>query len=126
LLVAPIEEVLFRGFLMSELTNVLGTSTLALTVNLLLSSALFGLAHLYQGNSGVISTAVVGMVIGLIFIGTGFYIWPAIITHATIDTVSLLILFANKDRLLKNLLIKSNDVQDDEEEGNKYSSDTTV
>jgi membrane protease YdiL (CAAX protease family) len=106
LLVAPIEEILFRGFLMNELVLLLGEGFLALCLNLLLSSILFGLAHWYQGPSGVLSTGVVGLILGAIFIWTGFNVWPVIFTHAFVDTVSLLLLYANLDKKLKHALIK--------------------
>jgi membrane protease YdiL (CAAX protease family) len=52
-LVAFGEEVVFRGFLMSQLTKLLGTSSLALIVSVLLTAVIFGLAHAYQGRSGI-------------------------------------------------------------------------
>jgi hypothetical protein len=59
-LVAFLEEILFRGFLMSELANITGKGMLAVVVNLILSSVIFGLAHWYQGKSGALSTAIIG------------------------------------------------------------------
>ena len=105
LLVAPVEEVLFRGFLMNELALLLGAGTPALLLNLLLSSTLFGLAHWYQGPSGVLSTAVVGVILGAVFIWADFNIWPAIFTHAFVDTVSLVLLYLNWDHKLKDWLL---------------------
>lgn len=106
ILVAPLEEFIFRGFLMNELRNLLGEARLGLLVNLIFSSILFGLAHWYQGPSGVVSTAVVGMIIGVIFIWAGFNLWVVIFTHAFIDTISLTLIYLNQDRKLKYLLLK--------------------
>jgi membrane protease YdiL (CAAX protease family) len=106
LVVAPVEEVLFRGFLMNELALLLGDGWLALALNLLLASALFGLAHWYQGPSGALSTGVIGLILGAIFIRAGFNIWPVIFTHAFIDTVSLLLLYSNLDNKLKHVWIR--------------------
>ena len=105
-LAAPVEEVLFRGFLMNEFAALLGTSSWALLVNLILTSVLFGLAHWYQGQSGVLSTGVVGLLLGALFIWTGFNIWPVIFTHAFIDTVSLLLVYSNLDRRLNHIFLE--------------------
>src|SRR5580704_5249736 len=50
------EEFLYRGFAMAVLTRV----GLPVWSVVLLSSILFGLAHLYQGRGGLVSTLVVG------------------------------------------------------------------
>jgi hypothetical protein len=118
LVVAPLEEVLFRGFLMNEIAHLLGNGSIALLLNLLLSSALFGFAHCYQGPSGVLSTGMVGAVLGAIFIGSGFNLWPAIFTHAIIDTLSLLLIYLSLDTRLKGIFQRSEletDQESDEE-----------
>jgi membrane protease YdiL (CAAX protease family) len=72
----------------------------------LFSSTLFGLAHWYQGPSGVLSTAVVGVFMGIIFIWAGFNLWVVIFTHAFIDTISLVLVYSNQDRKLKYVFLK--------------------
>lgn len=63
-LVASLEEIIFRGYMMGEIAELIGTSKPALAVNLTLTSILFGLAHWYQGKSGALSTGIVGVVLG--------------------------------------------------------------
>lgn len=106
-LVAPLEELLFRGFLMNEFALLLGTAHWALWVNLALTSVLFGLAHWYQGASGVLSTGIVGVLLGFVFIQADFNLWPVIFTHAFVDTVSLLLVCLNLDRKLKHTFFKT-------------------
>lgn len=54
------EEFLYRGFAMAVLTR----AGLPVWGVVLMSSVLFGLAHLYQGRGGLVSTLVIGTVFG--------------------------------------------------------------
>jgi membrane protease YdiL (CAAX protease family) len=100
-LVAFLEEFIFRGFLMSELARWLGKGPGGTALNLLLSSILFGIAHWYQGKSGALSTGFIGLLIGLIFIVGGYNLWLPILTHGFIDTIGLWLVYSNHDRSLK-------------------------
>jgi len=53
----------------------------------LLSSVLFGLAHLYQGRGGLVSTLVVGTVLGTGRIAYDSVV-PVIFWHSAIDVVA--------------------------------------
>jgi len=101
LLVAPLEEVVFRGFLMTETARLLGTSFWALAVNVVLGAVVFGLAHGYQGRSGVLSTGVAGALLGLVFVASGFDLWLAILTHGFIDTVGIALIALGGDRVIR-------------------------
>lgn len=101
LLVAFVEEIIFRGYMMGEIAELTGTSKAALAVNLLASSILFGLAHWYQGKSGALSTGIIGAVLGVLFIASGFNLWLPILTHGFIDTVGLFLIYVNADKTLK-------------------------
>ncbi len=73
------EELLARGYLMWFIGAWTGPWIAAV-----LSSALFGLGHAYQGRSGVLKTGVVGLVMALVYLGTGSLL-PGIALHALID-----------------------------------------
>lgn len=100
-LVALIEEIIFRGYIMGEIATLIGTSKPALAINVILSSILFGLAHWYQGKSGALSTGIVGALLGIMFIASGFNLWLPILTHGFIDTVGLFLIYLNVDKVLK-------------------------
>jgi len=104
--VALLEEFIFRGYLMGALSDLLGRSTLALAVNLLFSSAIFGLAHAYQGPSGILSTGTIGVLIGLIYLLSGSNLWLVILVHGFIDSIQLSLMAANLDQPLSKLLIR--------------------
>lgn len=81
------EEVLFRGFILSRLRALTG-STVAAVIT---SSIVFGLLHGYQGAVGVVQTTTVGLVLATL--AARFRtIWPAILAHGLFDTITLVLL----------------------------------
>jgi membrane protease YdiL (CAAX protease family) len=54
---------------------------------MLLSSALFGLAHSYQGRSGIVTTLLIGLLLGASRIAYDSLI-PAIFWHSAVDMVA--------------------------------------
>lgn len=76
------EEVVYRGFLLHYL-HVLPFH-LSLTWALVGSSVIFGIGHLYQGLAGAVQTALIGFVLGAIFLMTGNLGVP-IVVHALLD-----------------------------------------
>jgi membrane protease YdiL (CAAX protease family) len=59
-----------------------------LTAAWCLSSIAFGLAHLYQGRSGVVSTGVGGFAFGLLAMFTGS-LWLPMLLHSLADLQAL-------------------------------------
>ena len=104
LVVAPLEEIVFRGFLMTEVARIVGTSPWANVLNVLLASVVFGLAHAYQGRSGVVSTTVVAVALGWAFVASGFDLWLVILAHGFIDTIGLALLAAGADETIRRRL----------------------
>jgi CAAX protease family protein len=80
------EEMAARGFLLSRARSALGGTW----APVLLSSLLFGLGHLYQGWIGVAQTAAIGVILAGLTVRWGT-LWPAILAHASLNTVSLFI-----------------------------------
>jgi membrane protease YdiL (CAAX protease family) len=77
------EEFLYRGFAMAVLARLGSPVWLAILV----SSILFGLAHLYQGRGGFVSTMLIGTVLGS---GRMAYdsLVPVIFWHTAVDVVA--------------------------------------
>lgn len=82
------EEILFRGFLMAYLTALV--PGMPVWAALAVSSAVFGMAHLYQGWSGVLTTGLVGAVMGFMFVTFDSLTVP-IVLHALVDLRVLLL-----------------------------------
>jgi membrane protease YdiL (CAAX protease family) len=94
LFVGLYEEVLFRGFLLARLRVVAGGSAVPIG----LTTALFGALHFPQGWAGAAQTGAVGLVLAIVVVRAGT-LWPAVLAHATIDTVSLTLAGWLADRL---------------------------
>jgi uncharacterized protein len=77
------EEFLYRGFAMAALTR----AGLPISVVVLLTSALFGLAHAYQGRAGVLGTGVLGVLLASARIVYSS-LAPVMIWHTAVDVVA--------------------------------------
>jgi membrane protease YdiL (CAAX protease family) len=77
------EEFLYRGFAMAALTRV-GVATWLVVV---ITSVLFGLAHAYQGKSGIIGTTLMGFLLAGCRLIWGS-LAPVIVWHAAVDIVA--------------------------------------
>lgn len=77
------EEMMFRGYLMTRLRLLFKTKTWVLPV--LLSAVSFGACHAYQGVPGLVLITVYGIGFALLYIHTGYRIWPCIIAHVLHD-----------------------------------------
>jgi membrane protease YdiL (CAAX protease family) len=64
---------------------------LGLTAAFILSAVIFGANHFYQGVTGVVQTAVLGAVFGLLYLWTGSLLVPMIV-HALVDLRALILL----------------------------------
>ena len=90
------EELIFRGFAMNALQRIAGPAARgATTVAIVGQALLFGGMHLYQGLGGAVTTSVVGLVLGLVWLGSGRNLWAGIVTHGLIDCSSITAIYLN-------------------------------
>ncbi len=69
--------------------DVLGGLGLTLVIlGVLISAALFGLAHLYQGPAGMANTALSGLILAVVYLRFG-RVWPLVISHYLHDTLQI-------------------------------------
>jgi len=80
---AVCEEFIYRGFVYA----VLQTTTGSVAIAIVASSALFSLAHLYQGRRGLVSTFILGLAFAISRWATGNLI-AATVTHLVIDLLA--------------------------------------
>jgi membrane protease YdiL (CAAX protease family) len=100
------EEVVFRGFMFERLGKLLGSSARAKTLIVLLTAAVFGLAHYpEQGVPGVQQATIVGLVYGTIFAITG-QIWTLVFAHAAFDLTAVAIIYWNLESAVAHLIFK--------------------
>ena len=87
------EETVFRGYLFERLGRLFGQGRGAKAAIVLLTAALFGLAHyLEQGIAGVQQGMIVGLVFGAIYASTG-RLWMLMWAHAAFDLTALAIIY---------------------------------
>jgi membrane protease YdiL (CAAX protease family) len=77
------EEFLYRGFSMAVLFRL----NLPAFLVVLISSVLFGLAHLYQGRGGLVATMILGLAFGTLRMMTASLL-PPIFCHSAVDIVA--------------------------------------
>ena len=74
-----VEEALYRGFAIWYVSAWTGVP-----VAVVLTSAAFGLGHLYQGRSGALRTGLVGLFLAVLFVVSGS-LWVPIAAHTLLD-----------------------------------------
>jgi membrane protease YdiL (CAAX protease family) len=92
---AFIEEMFFRGYLFNRITDLVGNKRIGVILALITTSVLFGIAHNYQGISGMLDTFLAGLLLGLLYLYAGRNLWLPILTHGVIDTLGFLLLYFN-------------------------------
>ena len=88
------EEMLFRAFLTVSLAGALGNLKAKWALALAGSSLLFGLAHYDWGPAGMVETAIMGLVLGFIYLRSGRNLWITIIAHALANTIKFGLFYA--------------------------------
>ncbi len=101
--VAFVEELIFRGFLLGGAVEVFGDEPAIVALAVVGSALVFGLAHLYQGPAGAVSTGLVGAILGVLFVGAGYNVWLPVVTHGVIDTVGLALIATGRAERLARL-----------------------
>jgi membrane protease YdiL (CAAX protease family) len=85
--VAFAEETIFRGYFILRLHAVVGSTTGAVV----LSSAVFAIAHADQGSAAVVTIGIVGAIKALIYVWRGSLVAPIVI-HFLLDFLAILLL----------------------------------
>jgi hypothetical protein len=87
------EEILFRGFLLTRISQFLKGNKSSDVIALFLTSIVFGLCHYYQGWAGIISTGLIGLILGSIFLVFNKNLWYSILTHGFVNLTSITMLY---------------------------------
>jgi membrane protease YdiL (CAAX protease family) len=87
------EEVLGRVFLIDRFEAIFKGIPWNTQLSVILASILFGLAHAYQGLSGIILTATIGLIVSILYLYQKRSIWTNVVVHGMVDTVAMVLLF---------------------------------
>jgi membrane protease YdiL (CAAX protease family) len=87
------EEMVFRGYLMNRISDLVGGGRAGWIAALLGSSLIFGAGHAYQGLAGAIGTTEIGLLLGILYLMNKRNLWMNIVCHGLIDSISLISLY---------------------------------
>jgi len=87
------EEIIFRGYLINRLINLIGESLPAKIMVVILSGLAFGFVHYYQGIHGIISAGLIGMLQAIIYLITRKKLVVPIIAHGAYDSICFVFIF---------------------------------
>lgn len=85
-----IEELIYRGLMIDRLGRLFGGGKRGLHLAALCCGLPFGLIHFQWGVGGILVTAVMGSVLGFMYLATRRNLWPLIAAHATLDIILML------------------------------------
>lgn len=89
------EEWVCRGFVLHYLA--VAPWHLAMGTAVILSAAIFGFNHLYQGLPGMVAASILGLVLALLYLATGNLLLPMVL-HALIDLRALAMIAGARER----------------------------
>lgn len=87
------EEILFRGYLIHRLIDLIGEKIPAKILIVILVGAAFGFVHYYQGSRGVVAAGIFGMLQSTIYLIHRKKLVLPIIAHGTFDIFGFVKLF---------------------------------
>ena len=90
------EELVYRGYLMNRVADLGGGTRTAWVVSLFAISALFGFAHYQQGFTGILEEGSDGLILGLMYLGSGRKLAVPIVAHGICDTIDIVLLFLGR------------------------------
>ena len=93
LLAAFGEEIVWRGYVLNRMLDLIGRSRLGWLVSVAIVSFVFGLAHANQDWTGIIENALDGALLAVLYIACGRNLFAPIVAHGVTDTIDSVIIF---------------------------------
>lgn len=90
------EEMVYRGYLMNRVADFFNRTRWSWIISLFVVHAGFGLAHAYQGITGVLDEALMGFLLGILYLRTGRNLAVPIVAHGVQDTIDFVLIFLGK------------------------------
>ncbi|SDC65306.1 CPBP family intramembrane glutamic endopeptidase [Williamwhitmania taraxaci] len=100
------EEFLFRGYIVKRLAIIFGDTNYSWLMSATITAIIFGLAHIYQGTSGVITTGIIGFIMGMIFLRHRQNLSIAMFTHGFYDMIGITLLYLGEERSITEFISK--------------------
>ena len=85
-----LEEALDRGFLMNWIERMLSNTLFATIFAVIAQAMIFGFRHSYDFSERSITVGLIGLTMGVGYIAFGRNLWPLIVAHCVLNTMSML------------------------------------
>jgi hypothetical protein len=90
LLESMLEELLDRGFLINWFEKLFSQTTVATILAVILQALIFGFRHSYDLSDRSIRVGLIGLIMGIAYVKFGRNLWPLIIAHCLLNTMSMI------------------------------------
>ncbi|WP_296382024.1 CPBP family intramembrane glutamic endopeptidase [Winogradskyella sp.] len=84
------EELLDRGFLMNWLEKLFSSTSFATIIAVVLQAVIFGFRHSNDLSERSITVGLIGLVMGIAYVKFGRNLWPLIIAHCILNSMSMI------------------------------------
>lgn len=85
-----LEELLDRGFVLNWFEKLFSKTSMATVLAVLIQAMIFGFRHSNDLSARSISVGLIGLVMGIAYVVFGRNLWPLIIAHCVLNTVTML------------------------------------
>ncbi len=85
-----LEELLDRGFFMNWLERLFSKTSFATVIAVVLQAMIFGFRHSYDLSERSITVGIIGLIMGIAYMKFGRNLWPLIIAHCVLNTMSMI------------------------------------
>ena len=89
LLESMLEELLDRSFLINWFEKLFSKTTIATILAVILQALIFGFRHSYDLSDRSIRVGLIGLIMGIAYVKFGRNLWPLIISHCVLNTMSM-------------------------------------
>lgn len=90
LIESMLEELLDRGFLINWFEKLFSSTSFATVIAVVLQAAIFGFRHSNDISERSITVGLIGLVMGIAYVKFGRNLWPLIIAHCILNTMSMM------------------------------------
>jgi len=99
------EEIIYRGYIVRRLAILLGDTKRSWLLSAGMTAMAFGLAHVYQGVAGAVTTSVIGLMLGMIYVYNRENLMLVILTHGIYNMLAITLIFLGKARMMTDWVL---------------------
>ena len=100
------EEIIYRGYVLKRIAFILGDTNKAWLLTAVMAAIVFGFAHSYQGPSGIIVTALIAFLFGLIFLFNKNNLTVLVLTHGFYNMIVMTLIYLGKARMITDWVLE--------------------